>query len=501
MSEIVTPKFPPSWDSWGDLCCCEKIVRKSMLCCVGDLWLVSEFGNIGCLEDGTQDIFTVGFTTSYREEYCFINNDYHAIVPSVGKVIVWYKKKVVYNGDGSIPMGISLFVPLDYGNYLIVYGPSRMVWYKDRLFYDGEDLITGWNGDYIAIGATLWFKGEIIYEGEGKNVNNVGCGDYHAVSPSSGTMILWYNGSIVYEGTADRAVFGDCSGDYFIVRRRSNSVRVLYKGEILREKTNNAWVLGSPSKDYLLLISETNSVEVFYKGELIYEGSPGQYVSGHGERDYFNMSYYTESTNTRTLMLWYKGGLFCETENYGLDSFYGDYTILRVDDSNIVAVWYQGEPIYEGPRVPQQGYQGECKGEDHYRCMPNDDTIILWYRGEKLYEGPGRYAWTSYQCCNAYVMSGDQTSNGKIWHKGRLFYEGAIAYAFCCGEFFEVIPENGSSIVFLEGNQVEYNQEQIVPYQCCSNKLILSHDDDTVDVWDASFGRMKFDMNTFDRIA
>jgi hypothetical protein len=58
--------------------------------------------------------------------------------------------------------------------------------------------------------------------------------------------------------------------------------------------------------------------------------------------------------------------------------------------------------------------------------------------------------------------------------------------------------------VFEAGQQVEDNQETKITYKCCGLRMYSTssiNDTTIIDIFDSDFGKMKFDTNSFERLA
>lgn len=503
MSEIVIPKFPPTWDAWGaagDRCCCDPVTTARQICCDGNFWFVSKYGGVGLLKIGSQHIKEVGEVSGYSSHICC--GHYFVIYPHDRNtnIALWGDESLLYSGEIA---GHSYECDSEYFTIsLSRYTYDMLGWHKNTLLVNtpiDRKTIHCLQGKYARISdvaesgsdrrAALIYEGTVVSdEFMSYNCGTTATDTYYVVERGptfNVTYALWYKGTQLRVDYVIFVPYGEYAAACPIIGR-GGSITLIYKGiEIYTSYVN--YFRGLYSGNEYIAFNSNAKTMAWFAGVALYESDDFRNISCEGD-------YLMIQTSETVSSVWYKGTKVLEIENASWVDVCTDYLILRKTSGDGV-VLYKGELLYDGPYYSMSG----CSNTENQGCVIRitSNTAIAYYGNEVVYEG----AFNIYARWLGDFLVWD-VETLKVWHKTKQIYDGAGSYSNCvrCGDFLIVHPPN-ATIVFHEDKQVEYEQEKYIDYVCCSERMYNTNDDETIDIWDTNYGKMKFDLNTFARLA
>jgi hypothetical protein len=128
----------------------------------------------------------------------------------------------------------------------------------------------------------------------------------------------------------------------------------------------------------------------------------------------------------------------------------------------------------------------------------------LLYKNEKIYEG----TITSFGSSGGYFFV-INSKMAKGFYNGVQIYDGAVVgtysqSVFYCNDFVRIYVSTTHTIIFDKGINVYESVSARKAFLCCGNRLYLTYNENNtpmIDVLDTDFGIMKFDLDTFERLA
>jgi hypothetical protein len=549
MSGIVTPKFAPTWEAWGDMCCCA-IVSESLSNCNGHIYYRNKYSQFAVLLNGEQEFRIIGFfyptkilscqeslllfsetnvlNTIIQQDKVVSQKRYNTSGDVCGagtkawasylkrirdiqnsKTICCYLSNKSYRDglNGNAIYSSHYYACIELGQYFYDekwINPEEISDETNYTFYPNgrainEFFLTSFIAPqgYLTSGQALYYKGELIEKIFSYNTENIFMiGSYAYVANrttinAAYTRIYYKNGESIYNSNVfEESIY--VNSDFVLVFNRDTHLGIVfYKGNKFDEfefTDININVLSPERSDYFIIRYNSNTMHrIYYKNEIMYADSTNNNFDLFG----YYLTFLDKSDNL--YKLFYKKEFVSESTN--------SFNIFKISHNTICN--YEAEyeenyvyTIYQNNTYIKVFYQDKIIHNETYCPMPATASNVSCVSNNMYF----------FCCSERKPISGKYVYTLQGYYKNEKIFEGdVIAYqqdaVVLCGEYAIIYVSDNHTIIFESGIKIDedVNRKTLFNSKCNGNNAIIL--DENIIVLNSNLGRMKFDKETLERLA
>jgi hypothetical protein len=338
-------------------------------------------------------------------------------------------------------------------------------------------------------------------------------------------ILLFYHEKLVFRGEVYLSIFSIYNeGEYLYLYRQTSSdsfaVNLFFRDENIYSHTGSlsgrrTGLYVSNFHAYLMVALNPDTQEtryiVFYEKEIIdeIEGISFSVNSNFATLNKDFLLLFQDGSTRRHL--YYRNQKILDVVDYNIYITANHYLTVRLSDGYFELFF--GLQKIEAGIVPVAKDAGLEYFVGYSSLVKVKNTRDYFYNDKKIYENGKSTNSTKSGEKYFFIAEASNSKTIKGFYNGEQIYDGAVytdnyvkpsESVFYCNDFAWVNVSKTHTILFYKGIMIHESVSVQESYLCCGNKIYLTYNENNtamIDVLDTDFGRMKFDLDTFERLA